>query len=49
MNALKLVARHKAGYKFDKDLQVLPGAHDALVDCKNQLVEMNAIIQELLR
>jgi len=48
MNSIKLVARHKMGYKFDKDLPVIPGAHDALVDCRNQLVEMNEIIRVLL-
>lgn len=47
MNSLKLVARAKMGRKFDKDLPTLPGAHDALVDCKNQLTELNAILNVL--
>jgi len=48
MNAIKALARQKKGYKFDKELERLPGDHDALVDCRNQLVEMNAIIKVLL-
>lgn len=47
MNSLKLVARAKMGRKFDKDLPTIPGAHDALVDCKNQLTELNAILNVL--
>jgi len=49
MNSLKAVARQKAGRKVDRDVPRLPGDHDALVDCKNQLAEMNAIIAELMR
>jgi len=48
INPLKLVARTKVGYKFDKELKVLPGAHDALIDCYNQLTELNAILETLL-
>jgi oligoribonuclease (3'-5' exoribonuclease) len=49
MNSIKLVARTKAGKKFDKELKLTSGPiHDALVDCKNQLIEMNAIIKFLL-
>ena len=47
-NSIKLVARHKEGYKFDKELPLLPGAHDALIDCKNQTMELNAILKVLL-
>lgn len=48
MNAIKSLARAKMGYKFDKDLPADPGAHDALVDCYNQLRELNAGISVLL-
>ena len=48
-NSIKAVARQKAGRKFDRDVPRIPGDHDALVDCKNQLAEMNAIIGELMR
>lgn len=48
MNAIKLVARSKVGFKFDKELKMLPGAHDALIDCYNQLTELNAILGTLL-
>lgn len=49
MNAIKAIARAKVGYKLDKDLPRDPGDHDALVDCKNQLRELNAIISVLIR
>lgn len=48
INPLKAVARQKAGTKFDRMLPRIPGDHDALVDCKNQLTEMNGIIKVLL-
>jgi len=48
MNSIKAVARQKAGTKFDRQVPRIPGDHDALVDCKNQLAEMNAIIAMLL-
>lgn len=48
MNAIKAIARQKAGTKFDRMLPRIPGDHDALVDCKNQLTEMNGIIAMLL-
>lgn len=47
-NPLKLLARTKAGFKFDKQLPRIPGDHDAMVDCKNQLTELNGIIEVLL-
>lgn len=48
MNAIKLVMRHKMGFKADKELKLLEGIHDGLVDCRNQLIEMNFIISKLL-
>jgi oligoribonuclease (3'-5' exoribonuclease) len=48
MNAIKAIARQKAGTKFDRQLPRLQGDHDALVDCKNQLTEMNGLIDMLL-
>jgi oligoribonuclease len=48
MNAIKAVARQKVGRKFDRDVERLAGDHDALIDCRNQLTEMNAIIEVLL-
>jgi oligoribonuclease (3'-5' exoribonuclease) len=52
MNALKLVARTKVGREFDKDATFVAtlktGAHDALVDCLNQLEELNLIVGQLL-
>lgn len=48
MNAIKALARARVGYKFDKKLDLEPGAHDALVDCRNQLKELNAFIKELV-
>jgi len=49
MNSLKLVARHRLGYKFDANLSdIQEGKHDALVDCKNQLIELNAILNAIL-
>jgi oligoribonuclease (3'-5' exoribonuclease) len=48
MNSIKTMARHRTGYKFDKQLPLAKGVHDALVDCRNQLIELNAIIKVLL-
>jgi oligoribonuclease (3'-5' exoribonuclease) len=48
MHFIKACARQKMGRKFDRDVPRLAGDHDALVDCKNQLNEMNAIIKVLL-
>lgn len=48
MNSIKAVAREKVGHKFDRDVERLAGDHDGLIDCKNQLAEMNAIIGALL-
>jgi len=48
LNAVKAIARSKVGDKFeipgiDKD-----GVHDAIVDCNNQLLELNSFIEILL-
>jgi oligoribonuclease (3'-5' exoribonuclease) len=48
INAIKSIARQKMGIKFDKELPRLPGDHDALVDCYNQLTELNAFLSALL-
>jgi len=48
LNAVKAIARAKAGSKFDKQLPLDPGVHDALVDCQNQLLELNAFLDRLL-
>lgn len=48
LNPLKAVARTVAGSKFDKQLKRLPGDHDALIDCKNQAMELNAFLGLLL-
>lgn len=48
MNAIKAIARTRVTYKFDKELKRLPGDHDALIDCYNQLTEMNAFLDVLL-
>jgi oligoribonuclease (3'-5' exoribonuclease) len=48
MNALKAAARTKVGSKFDKQLKRLPGDHDALIDCKNQTMELNAFLKVLI-
>jgi len=48
INPVKALARHRVGSKFDKALPLLPGAHDALVDCENQLLELNAFIKVLI-
>jgi len=45
---LKMVARHLVGYAFDKELPRIPGDHNAMVDCRNQLTELNAILKALL-
>ncbi len=45
LNAVKAIARTKVGKKFEHD--ELP-AHDALNDCKNQLVELNHYLEVLL-
>ncbi len=47
-NPIKAIARARVGRKFDKDLPKDPGDHDALVDCRNQLRELNAFLWELL-
>lgn len=49
MNSIKALARQKMGSKFDKQLPRHEGDHDALVDCLNQLIELNAFIEVLLQ
>jgi oligoribonuclease (3'-5' exoribonuclease) len=46
LNALKCVSRQKLGAKEDLDLE--EGIHDAMVDCRNQLVELNSYLSTLL-
>lgn len=48
MHSMKMVMRQKLGYKADKDLVVSGGQHDGLVDCRNQLIELNFILHQLL-
>lgn len=48
MHFIKQLARQKMGSKFDKQLPRHAGDHDAMVDCLNQLTELNAFIQVLL-
>ena len=46
LNVLKLVSRQKTGVK--ESLELDKGIHNAMVDCKNQLVELNHYLQVLL-
>lgn len=48
MNPLKLVARHLLRSKFETPGLNKEGIHDALVDCGNQLLELNHILAILL-
>jgi len=48
MNALKLVARHLVGSKFETPGVDKKGVHDALVDCRNQLCELNECLKIIL-
>jgi len=48
LNGVKCIARQKAGSKFDKDLPLDENIHDALPDCRNQTLELNAFITKLL-
>lgn len=49
LNALKLVARHKFGEKLKPDNLDEENIHDALVDCQNQLKELNFWLVKLLK
>lgn len=46
MNSFKLIAREKTGEKEKLDLN--KNAHDALVDCQNQIKELNHCLKILL-
>lgn len=48
LNSIKAVARHKIGSAFDKALPLDKGIHNALTDCRNQLLELNAFIKVLV-
>jgi oligoribonuclease (3'-5' exoribonuclease) len=48
LNGVKCIARQKAGSKFDKELPLDENIHDALPDCRNQTLELNAFIKKLL-
>lgn len=48
MNAAKALARQKVGEKFKVPGMDEENIHDALVDCKNQLLELNKFIEVLL-
>lgn len=48
LNAVKAIARTKAGQKFEIDGINKEGIHDALVDCENQLLELNEFLRKLL-
>ncbi len=48
LNSIKAIARHKIGSKFDKLLPLESGIHNALVDCRNQVQELNAFLKVLL-
>lgn len=47
INPIKLIARHLLGEK--EKLELDPGIHDALVDCENQLKELNYYLDILCK
>ncbi len=49
LNALKCLSRTKKGFKSDKSLVLDSGIHNALVDCRNQTLELNHYLEVLLR
>ncbi len=48
LNAVKTICRELLGYKFETPNQN-PNIHDALVDCLNQIEELNLFLDILLR
>ena len=48
LNSVKAFARQKLGEKFEIPGADLVGIHDGLVDCRNQLLELNLYLEILL-
>lgn len=48
LNSVKAIAREACGEKFEVEGLDNEGIHDALVDCKNQLLELNEYLKRML-